>query len=128
MMLYTLLAVTPWGPGQPPDWQSNHNQSLGGMHIDALWEEGPLATSDELQSSLASIFDETVAKPHRLRPLANLWVRWAAEQTRHIAAAWVAATDPEAPCPVKTGHWSTTYEREPSWRRKADHSDTEGSA
>ncbi len=128
MMLYKLLAVTPWGPGQPPDWQSNHNQSLGGMHIDALWEEGPLATSDELQSSLASIFDETVAKPHRLRPLANLWVRWAAEQTRHIAAAWVAATDPEAPCPVKTGHWSTTYEREPSWRRKADHSDTEGSA
>lgn len=70
-----------------------------------------------LQSSLGAIMDGTVAKPHRLRPLARYWVRWAAEQVRHLASAWVRATDPGAPCPLQIDRWATEYEVEPGWRK-----------
>jgi hypothetical protein len=116
-MLYRLLTAIPWGKGQPPDWRSLDGQPLGGALMDALWEDTPSADSGALQSALGAIMDSTVAKPHRLRPLARFWARWAAEQVRHLASAWVRATDPGAPCPLQKDCWATEYEVEPGWKK-----------
>jgi hypothetical protein len=116
MMLFRLLSVVPWGKGQPPDWRSGDDRPLGGPHTDAIWAYDPAPDASALQSALGAIMDGTVAKPNRLRPLARYWARWAAEQIRHLASAWVRAICPAAPCPLQTDHWGTVYEEEPSWR------------
>ncbi len=131
MLLFKLLTVTPWGRGQPPDWLSDSGHPIGGASWDELWEDRPQPDPDALQSLLGSIFDDTVAKPNRLRPLARYWVEWAAEEVRHMAAAWVAATDKGAPCPAQVDQWHTEYQTEPSWRarrsrQQAEHGSTSG--
>ena len=55
----------------------------------ATW---PAAAGDDstcpLSVLLGSLFDSMSAKPHRLRPLANAWVRFSRKWVRYLHDAW----------------------------------------
>lgn len=51
-----------------------------------------------LTRALGALFDATVLPAYHLRPLANVWCRWAAKHVWNLAAAWRRATGaPSAP-------------------------------
>ncbi len=64
-ILYRLLAVAPW--------DSTVAAGVG---------DSPLA------AALGLLFEQTNAKPHRLRALAHAWVRWAGRTLLRLNDAW----------------------------------------
>jgi hypothetical protein len=66
-LFFRLLAVAPWPAAVP------HS------------EPGPLT------AALGRMFDVAVAKPHRIRPLANMWTAWSSKWLHHVHAAYFDA-------------------------------------
>jgi hypothetical protein len=74
-VLYRLLAASPWDAASMPTDES-----------------APLA------AALGAIFDNTIVKPHRIRPLANCWLEWAGRWVTRVVAAWFSG-------PAAPGEW-----------------------
>jgi hypothetical protein len=78
-VLFRMLAVAPWSPMAAPPGAN-----------------APLA------AALAHLFHSTSAKPHRARPLANVWVPWACRWVHRLMDAWFSG-EPVADAPPVVG-------------------------
>ncbi len=74
----------------------------------AVWdaEVAPADRQNCLAAKLGDLFDSCLAKPHRIRPLANEWVRWAGRSLTALCQAWFSVETADAEAPTGT---------EPDW-------------
>jgi hypothetical protein len=87
-----LTAVTAW----VRDWSCPHARFvLFRLLAVATWPQRAAGDANpatvSLCAELGGIFDSTVAKIHRLRPLANTWVPWAGKWLSALFDAWNSA-------------------------------------
>ena len=71
------------------DWDSAEGRYvLFRLLTVAVWPARAAAPSHALARSLGTVFDETYAKVHLIRPLANYWARWAGRSLFAIHSEW----------------------------------------
>lgn len=71
------------------DWTSDQGKwILFRLLTVAPWPSSAAAPGHGLVASLGRLFDDVIAKNHRIRPLANRWVVWAGKEVLALHYAW----------------------------------------
>lgn len=98
-VLYRLLAVASWDtsvqdaaqqPGAAADAAQPPLAAAGAAPAALPGAGGQLPAAEELAITIATALEGAVCKPHRVRPLANMWMGWASTAVQDITAAWFA--------------------------------------